>query len=87
VNFATSASQAVDKIAFATEALKMHACRSRDLTYALAAEWRLGKGKTEAASQAFLPDLHQAQILTCDVRSLKPLAAALRRTTGEMGAS
>jgi hypothetical protein len=35
------------------EALKMHARRSRDFTYALAAEWREGCGKTAAGNQSF----------------------------------
>jgi hypothetical protein len=46
-----------------------------------------GNGETEAANQAFRPDLYQAQILTDHARPLKRLAAALRRTKGQMGAS
>jgi hypothetical protein len=65
----------------------MHARRSCDLTYALAAEWRAGNGKIEARKQAFRPDLYQAQVLTDHARQLKRLAAALRRTEGQMGAS
>jgi hypothetical protein len=70
-----------------TEALKVHARRFRDFTYVLAAEWRTGKGKTAARNPGFQPDLHQTQTLTCRVRQLKRLAAALRRTTGKIAAS
>jgi hypothetical protein len=69
------------------EALKAHARRSRGFTCALAAEWRAGNGKTGASSRGFRPDLHETQTLTCDVHAVKPLATALRRTEGEMGAS
>jgi hypothetical protein len=70
-----------------TEALKVYALRFRDFTYELAAEWRTGKGRTKAESQAFWSDLQQAQTLTCRVRQLKRLATALRQTTGKMAAS
>jgi hypothetical protein len=71
----------------ATEALKTHSRRSRDLTYALAAEWWEGNGKTAAGCWAFRPDLYQAQILTHHVRPFERLAAALRRTRGKLATS
>jgi hypothetical protein len=71
----------------AAEALKTHAGRLCDFTYALAAKWWEGKGKTEAGNQAFRPDLYQAQILTGHARQLKRLAAALGRTEGKMATS
>jgi hypothetical protein len=61
--------------------------RSRDLTYALAAEWWEGNGKTEAGNQAFRTNFDQAQVLTCHAHPLKRLAAALRRTKGKMATS
>jgi hypothetical protein len=57
------------------------------LTYALAAEWWEGNGKTAAGSQAFRADLYQAQALTCHLRALERLATALRRTSGKLVAS
>jgi hypothetical protein len=68
---------------FAAEALKMHARRSRDFTYALAADWRSRSGKTAARDQAFRPDLYQAQILTSDPRQLERRGSGLRFRCGE----
>jgi hypothetical protein len=65
----------------------MHAGRSHDLTYALAAEWRAGNGKTEAANQVFRSDIYKPQALRYRSRYLERLAAALRRTKGKLAAS
>jgi hypothetical protein len=65
----------------------MHARRFREFTYALAAEWREGCGKTAAGKQDFRRELNQVQVVTDDLHELKRHAAALRRTRGKLAAS
>jgi hypothetical protein len=86
-DFAATAWKRCRQNPIVAEALKTHAHRSRDFTYALAAEWWEGKGKSEAGNRAFRLDLYQAQILTRHARQLKRLATALRRTSGKLVAS
>jgi hypothetical protein len=71
---------------FVVEALKVHARRSRDLIYALAAEWRAGNGKTAARNQAFRPSFQQAQILTCHVHVILANVSVLRNRCDELAA-
>jgi hypothetical protein len=85
--FAISALQSCPQNRIAIEELRKHDGQFSDFTYALAAEWRTGNGKTAAASQRFRPDLQRAQGLKDHVRPLKLLAAALRQTSGEVATS
>jgi hypothetical protein len=55
-----------------------------DFTYALAAEWWEGCGKTGARNRAFPPDFYKTQVLTFHLCALKRLAKSLRRTSGKM---
>jgi hypothetical protein len=71
---------------FEIETLKAHSRRAGDFTYAVAAEWWEGCGKTAAGNRAFRSDLYKTQLLRCHRRALKRVATALRRTSGKMGA-
>jgi hypothetical protein len=65
-----------------TEALKTHARRSCDLTYALAAEWREGCGKTAAGNQSF-------ELISIKLKYLHVILAnlsVLRNRCGELAA-
>jgi hypothetical protein len=61
----------------------MHARRSRDLAYALAAEWRIGKGRIEAEHQ--LADL--IFIRFKHLRVMPVHIVGLRQRCGEPGAN
>jgi hypothetical protein len=87
VKFDPAAGNAANKSALQSKRLtRMPADRATSLTL-LAAESRQAAAKPWQQSRAFQPDLYQAQILTDHARQLKCLAAALRRTEGEMEAS
>jgi hypothetical protein len=72
---------------FVAEALKVHARRFSDFTYAHAAERRSAGGKTAARNRVFNRSSSKLNYLHAVVMQLKRLAAALRRTTGKTAAS